>query len=477
MAFAATRQQRTRTKVFFPLWYLLRGCVMIFSFLTLFNGLTPGTEGIGHVHETEMIDFPNTNTNINPPKETSPIFTGNVYEYNISYGNTRNPKSLGNISILSQTPRSFRTNAIAILIQKQHSTYRRDSYGLLLQTLQLLRDNYLLQDYPNNLDNVDVFLFHTGEFHFTDAIVLESLLLETTNYPVGIVKLVNLNNTPYWRLPHNVRNDNATEWLVADIFPIGYRHMCRFFAITIWDFFQQLGTYDYILRLDEDSLILSPITYNIFDFMKDRGYIYGFRMCSYELTHHKFVPQWWERWHSKIQHKAKRWPLDWNLCGIYDNFFVASTSFFQSKPVQAFLKQEIDQRGFIYRLRYGDLLVHSLAVYAFAPPERIHRFLDFTYQHMTFVVGECPTLWGAIQAGYTDPKAKETLGKFYHDHHIDRCLAICQKTKVTICPLHVHHLGIEDLSPTYSHLSLRNISLYTIAAGKVELEGMGNLSG
>jgi hypothetical protein len=184
------------------------------------------------------------------------------------------------------------------------------------------------------------------------------------------------------------------------------------------------------------------------------------------------------------------------LCGFYNNFFVASLSLFQSKPVQAFLKNEIDRRGFIYRQRYGDLLVHTLAVYAYAPPQRIHRFLDFTYQHMTFVDHDkdCPLLWGAIQAGYLDQHANETLTLFYQQYHLDRCLETCRNNSTTnphddnsdnnknnnnTCRIHVRSLTASDLSPTYSHLPphILSISLYTIAAGKVELPAMGYLSG
>jgi hypothetical protein len=42
----------------------------------------------------------------------------------------------------------------------------------------------------------------------------------------------------------------------------------------------------------------------------------------------------------------------------------------------------IDAVGVIYRERYNDLQIQTLAIYHFLPPERIYRFLDWT--HMTY---------------------------------------------------------------------------------------------
>ena len=473
------------------------------------------------------------------------------FSFQLNYGNPLNPNSLGNVSIMSLAPRPWRSNALVLLVQKKHSSYqKRDSYGMLLESLRLLRDHYLLLNYPHHLDNVDIFLFHTGDFHMEDVQRIESLLLteqrprgaenatltpnKSPHSHQGLVKLVNVEHTPYWRLPHNLRHDNVSEWHTPDLFSVGYRHMCRFFAITIWDFFDTLNQqltassssssswsvssnqnntlaasstsssskapYEYIWRLDEDSWILSDISYNLFDFMRSHNHVYGFRLCSYELTHHKFMPHWWERWHASLKRrKSARWPLSWDLCGVYNNFFVTRLDWFRSKPVQAFLTNEIDRRGFLYRQRYGDLLVHSLAMYAFAPSHQIHRFLDFTYQHVTLMdrnqhpqpKENCSLLlWGAIQAGYLDQHANQTLEAFARRYRVEQCLEYCrqqqQQHRATmgnttfLCPIHVHDLTADDLSPTYSHLPselYRTISLATIAAGKVELKGVGRLSG
>ena len=45
---------------------------------------------------------------------------------------------------------------------------------------------------------------------------------------------------------------------------------------------QALG-YEWVMRMDDDSLLLSDIGYNLFDFMASRNLQYGYRLVSCEL--------------------------------------------------------------------------------------------------------------------------------------------------------------------------------------------------
>ena len=390
-----------------------------------------------------------------------------IESFNASAG-----KVQGTIEILSQEPRSFRTNAIVILAQKKHSTYQRDSYGYLIKALDLIHENYLSLN--QHADNADVFIFHTGDFNETDLLLLEPHV----GGDPGILKLVNLNNSPYWYLPQWHKKDDQTKWLQSDVYPLGYRHMCAWFGIRIWNFFRdmnaELGThYQYILRIDEDSFIFSPINYDIFEYMNQSGFVYGFRLCAYELGYNRFIRPWFRQWHNKANPKRE---ITDDLCGMYNNFFVADIEFFHSQPVQKYLKS-LDRQGFIYRKRYGDLMIHTSAVYAFANSSQIHRFLDFTYQHLSteHVIESqigCVT-WGGIQAGYNDPNADKTLAQFRRDR-IDGRNCTTARTDTMLLP---------DLSPSYQHFppSLKDkdeaFALKTIMVGDVELPNKGVLSG
>jgi hypothetical protein len=334
---------------------------------------------------------PSTGSSIHIPQQASSFQANPKTRTKKKNGPSSNTRQNSTVTIVSRVPsRSYRQNAIVFLVQKNHTTYHRDSYQLLIQSLDLLYQNYLSQNDGTNADNVDIYLFHTGDFDKHDLDHLEPRILgkttttttTTSNKNAGMLKLVNLIETPYWQLPHNVRMDTPeTDWLDYNLFPVGYRHMCRFFAIQLWKVFVQINTqyhagppkeehdgsglnndgtigYRYIWRLDEDSLIHSPIRYNLFEEMARHKYVYGYRLCSYELTWNKFVPQWFDKWHTKVKpHRM----IDWELCGFYNNFFVADLKFFQSNKVQAFLS-EVDRRGFIYRKRYGDLVSIDVAV-------------------------------------------------------------------------------------------------------------------
>jgi hypothetical protein len=246
--------------------------------------------------------------------------------------------------------------------------------------------------------------------------------------------------------------------------------MMHWFAIDIWRFFQDYGSetgcqYEYIMRFDEDSFLHSPVEYDIFDFMKRNDYNYGFRLCSYEMPVTRRI---WTLWRKSKGSPNPIRDVELDMCGIYNNFFVASLSFFQSGQVQRFLKF-VDRQGMIYRRRLGDLMIHSMAVYSFSPPEKIHRFLDFTYEHSTVDKKTGCVMWGGIQAGYNDPNADETLDNFFQKKVVGKG-----------CTANITFPQQDNLSPTYQHLPDRldgKIRLKTIMAGKVEIPAKGLLSG
>ena len=57
--------------------------------------------------------------------------------------------------------------------------------------------------------------------------------------------------------------------------------MIRFYAVTIWPTLHKLG-YQWVMRLDDDSFILSPVKYNVFNDIRRRGALYAYRTLSRE---------------------------------------------------------------------------------------------------------------------------------------------------------------------------------------------------
>jgi len=57
---------------------------------------------------------------------------------------------------------------------------------------------------------------------------------------------------------------------------IGYRHMCRFHAKSLYEQ-PILDGLQYVWRLDDDSFITKPVGYDVFRLMRDRRIQYGYK--------------------------------------------------------------------------------------------------------------------------------------------------------------------------------------------------------
>jgi Glycolipid 2-alpha-mannosyltransferase len=440
-------------------------------------------------------------------------------------------------------------NAIVYLAQKsKHSSYGHSQpYANLIRSLELLNRNYLslrsshssTTPSRRHCENVDVYVFHTGDLSQDDLYQLKALV------SCSSLRLVDLSQSPYWTMPSSMAKDDPSQWYESGRFSLGYRLMIQWYAVNIWAFFSDLNyecmkcnctsdsgslvhhrPYRYIWRMDDDSFLHSTIDYDMFDFMDKHGYVYGYRMCSYEMAKSQRA---WKVWMDRQQAAQSRqnsssssvqalaaatdWQpqrdLDHDMCGFYNNFMVARLDFFLSSPVQDFLRM-VQRVGLIFRKLLGDLIIHSMVVYMFAEAGTVHRFLDFTYEHASYhyfdssadtnsqsstestsvnaavvsatantgstlsgsvVESERCLIWGGMQAGYNDPHASVTVSQFCR-YHLDH----------SICPEHpvLTKLGYDDLSPTYNHLTSkqsRRVQLETCVAGGVEIKGKGKLSG
>lgn len=369
------------------------------------------------------------------------------------------------------------------MVQKgKHSSYNRNSTALFLKSLDKLHENYLSINQHSH--NTDVIIAHSGDYTLEDLDFIDRRYNHSIRF-----KLIDVNNTDYWTIPESVRQDNISNWSVYPEFSVGYRHMIRWYALKLYDFVRDYAAskdgcqYTYLMRMDEDSYLHSPVRYDLFDFMQTNNYSYAFRMCAYE-----FETDVWEDYMDHIGHCGLSLPegrpfrlVKSDLCAFYNNFFILDVRFIFQPEVQYFLQWN-DAVGLMYRERYNDLQIQAIAVYHFLPPERIHRFLDFTYEHMSYKQIEdlqCPH-WGAIQSGYLDTNINATFTRFRHESNMNRhrCPGIRRYPFVS-----------KDLSPTYSHLpppqwwnktfgvSLGHFKWKTFAAGSVEGRFRGIMSG
>jgi hypothetical protein len=260
----------------------------------------------------------------------------------------------------------------------------------------------------------------------------------------------------------------------------------RWYAVRVWDYFREINTnlgtnYRYIMRMDEESFLHTPIRYDLFQFMSKGQYYYAYRIRSYEMASiqkvlHNFTtfarqtldPNW-----TKIRH------FNGAYCGFYNNWFIADLNFFLSKDVQFFFRW-IDDNGYMYRDRLNDLVIQTCAVYSFCPEGRVHRFLDWTYEHFTVNSSSGCPIWGALSTGYKDVDASKRIQAYVDNFRRINCTVEEFPPRLPHVPkLHISRDHVRDLSPNFHHLpiALLNTTILSLKAGRIDLPGRRDKSG
>jgi alpha 1,2-mannosyltransferase len=195
---------------------------------------------------------------------------------------------------------------------------------------------------------------------------------------------VELKVTPYWR------NEK-------------YRMMCRWWLLL----HRKYATgYDYIMRLDDDSIIEEPIDKDLFAWMKEKDLVYASNMvhtdcgiCNYgmkdffmnlfperkddleKLFIKQEVPSRLVTFHplrSLLSSMVSPLPTIgesitlWMPIMYYNNFFITKTEFWRRPDVSKTL-DAIDQNGSIFYFRWGDAPLQTLVASMHAQPNQIQR--------------------------------------------------------------------------------------------------------
>jgi len=163
--------------------------------------------------------------------------------------------------------------------------------------------------------------------------------------------------------------------------PLGYRHMCRFHAVTIYRQPVMRGV-EYAWRLDDDSFLYRSISYDLFAFMRDRGLLYGYIQIREEAP--SLIRRLWETADEYSRAGGGDLPefyTTWKRTRIYyTNFEISSMSVWKSKKYCR-LVDYIDRAGGIYYRRWGDAPIKTIAVTLFIARNQTHRFADIAYKH------------------------------------------------------------------------------------------------
>jgi hypothetical protein len=154
--------------------------------------------------------------------------------------------------------------------------------------------------------------------------------------------------------------------------PFGYRYMCKFFML---DIYEHLQSYDYYMRCDTDCLLLK-IDYDVVGWFESKDMQYGWLGSGVEShvptaeTMPPFVKNYTIQCGIEPTALGDR-PLE-SPDHYYNNFHLGRTSFFLQLDVQHFLRAVLDS-GYIVSHRWGDAVVQAYAVRIFGDPNRCSK--------------------------------------------------------------------------------------------------------
>jgi len=200
-----------------------------------------------------------------------------------------------------------------------------------------------------------------------------------------VEKIVALQPVPYWR-------------------NINYRMMCYFW---LKNFQKYTSEYDYVMRLDDDSIIEEPIKDDLFKIIKEKDLVYMSNIvhvdcgvCNFGMKNFfkKIMPEYSDKLEGGmfIDNKLPAGNLHYNRFKevyklvedktdedvptefsismplmYYNNFFITSTAFWNREDVKECIKK-IDENGGIFYYRYGDAPLQTIIV-TLLEPEKISR--------------------------------------------------------------------------------------------------------
>ena len=310
------------------------------------------------------------------------------------------------IAIATVTNNTTPTNA-AIIYLTQNTPVRK-SY--------LKTSLYFTFKHFNAKYRYPVIIFHEGDY---DSVSQDEILCGIRQSCRDLVSFQTLDKTDF-ELPEFVDESKMLKCIAQKPTPywrnVGYRKMCRWWMINMHKY---VSGYEYVMRLDDDSIIEEPLEADLFTWMKNKQLVYASNLihidcgiCNYgmydffakqypekdkiDLLNKMFVEQ--EVDVRQVKLMGLRGVLsitndsqntnnnqDYNnlVKGVetlklrqpiiyFNNFFITKTSFWRQEEVQKTLKS-IDETGNIFYYRWGDAPLQSAIVLMHTKPEEVSK--------------------------------------------------------------------------------------------------------
>jgi alpha 1,2-mannosyltransferase len=340
---------------------------------------------------------------------------------------------------------------------KKDETYGRDSRSMLEKSLDSLFENY------NNNFNHDIIVFYDNKFPFLEKD--QNDIKKNRN-----IKF-NLLDGDLWKPPdcqELIKNPDQSKWNQPK-FSLGYRNMMRWYGVLIYKYLNDLG-YEWYMRMDDDSILHSKINYDLFEFMYNNNYEYGFRSyCNDHISVSDGLIEFCYNYCEKNNinptflnkytlHNSKKTTKEYNILGYYNNFLITNLKFWLRDDVQLFLSN-FDNTGYQYTKRWNDLISQAVTIQIFMERNKIYHFNDFTYEHTTFggnFNNKQVIEWGGlypdtttINVEYTN-KWYETYGFYYKNtfdtYKIEDCLEKNETDTLNVANIHLNNENFKPLN-------------------------------
>lgn len=230
-------------------------------------------------------------------------------------------------------------------------------WSRLNKSLPLLRKNFLSM-YP-----VDLVIFHEKGFSSENVRKIRNEIPNTIFREIQFkIHESAIHFEPLW----------SKDWLLEKC--LSYGGMCTFFAVDIFEEMTLMG-YDYYMRLDDDSYLLSTFDENPFQKMKAEDKVYGYCLKIKEAPH--VIQGLFEF----IQENTP-FDKDYVFCPpywiYYNNFEIVDVKRYREKTFD--INRKLHDSGGIYFWRWGDAPIRTILLSVHFNPEQIHEF-NIAYEH------------------------------------------------------------------------------------------------
>jgi hypothetical protein len=147
---------------------------------------------------------------------------------------------------------------------------------------------------------------------------------------------------------------------LSDQFPLGYKHMCHFWSIGLFDY---LSDYDYVLRIDEDCYV-DRIDPHTFEEVIESNISFAVPLICNVLDAPEVIVGLDTLLDEFMRSRGLEMPVPYSeVRAPNTNFMILNLKYFREhKLVQEFLK-EVDNSHGIYSNRWGDAPIWGIILY------------------------------------------------------------------------------------------------------------------